>query len=142
MNPLQRKLATALAVSIATLAGAACATTGDKTASSAIPAPSTLAQATPPAIPPSTTAAATATPSPGASSATTTRSSTAAPLATPAPSTSNNGTSSDSAASTQAASGANASEDSQARRIFDQLDANHDGTLTFDEFSRATFRAK
>jgi hypothetical protein len=29
-----------------------------------------------------------------------------------------------------------------ARRIFDQLDANHDGTLTFEEFSRATFRSK
>jgi Ca2+-binding EF-hand superfamily protein len=34
------------------------------------------------------------------------------------------------------------SQDVEARKIFDQLDANHDGTLSFDEFSRATFRAR
>jgi len=33
-------------------------------------------------------------------------------------------------------------QDAQARKIFDQLDTNHDGLLTLDEFSRATFRAK
>jgi hypothetical protein len=29
--------------------------------------------------------------------------------------------------------------DSQVKRIFDQLDLNHDGMLSLDEFSRATF---
>jgi len=30
--------------------------------------------------------------------------------------------------------------DTQAKRIFDQLDLNHDGMLSLDEFSRATFQ--
>jgi Ca2+-binding EF-hand superfamily protein len=32
-----------------------------------------------------------------------------------------------------------AAQDSPARRIFDQLDTNHDGMLTFEEFSKAQF---
>lgn len=49
-----------------------------------------------------------------------------------------------SGATTGAANPGNADgqQDAQTRRIFDQLDANHDGTLSFDEFSRATFRAR
>ncbi|HWC44741.1 MAG TPA: EF-hand domain-containing protein [Casimicrobiaceae bacterium] len=39
------------------------------------------------------------------------------------------------------ANGASA-EGSQARKIFDQLDLNHDGSLSFEEFSRATFESK
>ena len=32
------------------------------------------------------------------------------------------------------------SPDSPAKKIFDQLDLNHDGMLSLDEFSRATFQ--
>lgn len=39
-----------------------------------------------------------------------------------------------------AATSADATKDGQARQIFDQLDSNRDGTLSFDEFSRATFQ--
>jgi len=43
---------------------------------------------------------------------------------------------------TAAPGSASTSQEVEARKIFDQLDANHDGTLSFEEFSRATFRAK
>jgi len=33
-----------------------------------------------------------------------------------------------------------AAADSQAKRLFDQLDLNHDGMLSLEEFSRATFQ--
>ena len=36
--------------------------------------------------------------------------------------------------------GASGTGDDQAKRIFDQLDLNHDGMLSLDEFSRATFQ--
>lgn len=35
---------------------------------------------------------------------------------------------------------ATAAPDDKARRLFDQLDANHDGVLSFEEFSRTTIR--
>jgi Ca2+-binding EF-hand superfamily protein len=58
---------------------------------------------------------------------TTASTSTMPPSATSGPETATNGASAD---------------NSQARKIFDQLDLNHDGSLSFQEFSRATFESK
>jgi hypothetical protein len=44
------------------------------------------------------------------------------------------------AATPHATPGAAGTGDDQAKRIFDQLDLNHDGMLSLDEFSRATFQ--
>jgi Ca2+-binding EF-hand superfamily protein len=48
----------------------------------------------------------------------------------------------DAATTTHATPGAAGAgdEQAQAKRIFDQLDLNHDGMLSLDEFSRATFQ--
>lgn len=46
----------------------------------------------------------------------------------------------DAATTTHATPGAAGAGDEQAKRIFDQLDLNHDGMLSLDEFSRATFQ--
>jgi hypothetical protein len=48
----------------------------------------------------------------------------------------------DAATTTRATPGAAGAgdEQAQAKRIFDQLDLNHDGMLSLDEFSRATFQ--
>jgi hypothetical protein len=48
----------------------------------------------------------------------------------------------DAASTPHATPGAAGAGDSQAKRIFDQLDLNHDGMLSLDEFSRATFQSK
>ena len=55
-------------------------------------------------------------------------------------STSSTGTTSGSAMPPERPAAA-AAADSPAKRIFDQLDANHDGMLSFEEFSRAQFQA-
>jgi Ca2+-binding EF-hand superfamily protein len=57
------------------------------------------------------------------------------------PSTSTPAASNPSPTSAPSSTDANA-QDAEARKIFDQLDTNHDGILTLDEFSRATIRAK
>jgi hypothetical protein len=46
---------------------------------------------------------------------------------------------SDAAATPHATPGAAGAGDDQAKRIFDPRDLNHDGMLSLDEFSRATF---
>jgi hypothetical protein len=47
-----------------------------------------------------------------------------------------------SSASSTTGGNANAAADAEARKVFDELDTNHDGTLSFDEFKRATIRPK
>jgi len=71
-------------------------------------------------------------------------SSTATSSTSPSPSATagTNGAANDTSGTAAATSSANVSQQTEARKIFDQLDVNHDGNLSFDEFSRATFRAK
>jgi len=114
MNAPTQQLVTAVAICAFGIAGAACATTSETAPARADIAPSTAQ-----------------TPAPGMSTDTSTST---------APSTS---TMPPSATSGPDTSTANASAQSpQARKIFDQLDMNHDGMLSFQEFSRATFESK
>src|SRR6185312_8574576 len=109
MNALQRQLVTACAAAIMTMAGTACATTSDTTSASSN-AGTRLAQSTP------SSTGATDT---GGSSSSTSTPATTAPATPAAPSSTAtgampNGTSS----SATATSGANASQDAEARKIF------------------------
>ena len=127
MNALSRPFAAVAAFTIFAVAGTACATTPDttNTVPDTTPMPSSAAiPSVPSTSPPSNGAPSTATP-PDSTTGTPSSSSSA-------PSTSS---------TSSAADSANA-HDAEARKIFDQLDTNHDGILTFDEFSRATIRAK
>ena len=112
----------ASAVGLSGIGGASAADSGTATpgASSAATTPTSPATSTAPAADHATTGN-----TPSTSPATGTDTSMAPRGANPA--TTTNAT-------------ANGPTDSPARRIFDQLDTNHDGTLTFDEFSRATFQ--
>lgn len=131
------RLATVLAAAAIGVAGTACATVDNATRASSS-RDMQLAQADT-----STTSSSSSATSAAPSAATTSPS--AATSATPSssattPSTSSSATTTSPAASAGATATPPASD--QARRIFDQLDTNHDGMLSFDEFSRATFQQK
>lgn len=64
---------------------------------------------------------------------------TSAPDATP-PTTTAPSATPPAAAPSGDSSAATAGNASQAKTLFDQLDANHDGMLSLEEFSRATFQ--
>lgn len=149
MNLTAKHLVTALAASIIAAAGTACATTSDMTPNAANPASDTASNSARPAATSGTRTVQPLLPqnanglaaTPGTSDSTT-----AAPAAGNAPSTP---LSSSTPAGTSAeATGATANttatqgQGTEARRIFDQLDLNHDGVLSYQEFSRATFETK
>ena len=116
MNLTAKHLVTALAASIITVAGAACATTSDMTSNTANPASDTASNSSRPAATSGTRTAQPLLPQNADGLATT-------------PGTSG---------STTAAQG----QGTEARKIFDQLDLNHDGVLSYQEFSRSTFESK
>ena len=116
MNPPRNWLVTLLAASLLGVSAGTLAAAPDNGApASAAPD----ANATPPA-------ATSAAPAAGTTTA-------------PTPATSSNNASSSNPGATSAT---DASKDTQAKKIFDQLDTNHDGALSYEEFSRATFQSK
>ena len=138
------RLATVLAAAAIGIAGTACATVDHAMPSSrdmqlaqadtaTTSSSSSANSATPSAAAPSssTSTAPSATPSSSATTPSTSSSATTTAPASPA-----------SATATSPSAAATSPANDQARRIFDQLDTNHDGMLSFDEFSRATFQQK
>lgn len=148
MNAPSRKFVTAVAISVFGIAGVACATTSDTAADTSSQATGGGTRTLQPILPQATAGAAATPGTPGSTSAA------RAGVAT-SPQNPSTGTSSDTSTTTStstmppsatsgpetATNGANAAN-SQARKIFDQLDLNHDGSLSFEEFSRATFESK
>jgi hypothetical protein len=64
----------------------------------------------------------------------------AAPPTTTEPTTTEPSAAPPAAAPSGGSTPATAANASQAKALFDQLDANHDGMLSLEEFSRATFQ--
>ena len=136
MNARLRNFVTALGVCAIAATGAACATTSNNVAAtSAMTDKMTLADAT---SPPATAAPSTTTSGAPTAMPPTAPSTPSSPAAT-APGASGTNMAPGTAAST---TGTGTSENAEAKKIFDELDTNHDGTLTFEEFSRATIRPK
>lgn len=75
-------------------------------------------------------------------STTTPPATTAAPATSAAAPSSAGSSNAASSASSTTGANTNAAADAEARKVFDELDTNHDGTLSFDEFKRATIRPK
>ena len=133
---IKTRLATVLAAAAIGVTGTACAAVDNATRASSS-RDMQLAQADT-----STTSSTSSTTSTAPSAAEPSSSTSTATTTTPSSNASTPTTSS--SATTTPAGGATATPpaNDQARRIFDQLDTNHDGMLSFDEFSRATFQQK
>jgi len=119
---LKSRLASGLIVATVALAGTTVASAADTTATAGANAA------------PGYNAAAPATSTPSAAPS-------AAPSTAPGAGDTNMAPRGNEATATpHATAGAAGAGDTQAKRIFDQLDLNHDGMLSLDEFSRATFQ--
>jgi hypothetical protein len=123
----------ALAASASALAADASTAASDASASTPGTSSTSTSSTSPDSAPNATAQGAAA---PGTGSSTGTSGSTPGTGSTSSTGANASGTGSATASSTAG------DADSPAKKIFDQLDANKDGTLTFDEFSRAQFQQR